>query len=163
MGIKTLTVNGILAALYIAVTALVAPVGFSFIQFRVSEILNHLVVFNKKYMIGIVLGVFISNLLFSPMKAYDLIFGTGQSLIALSLTVLAGMVIKNIWGRMIFNTLIFTFTMCIIAFEIKLAMDIPETFWYMWATIAAGEFIIMAIGMPVIYALNKRLKFKDLV
>ena len=34
---------------------------------------NHLVVFNKKYIFGIVLGVFVTNL-FSPLGMYDLIF-----------------------------------------------------------------------------------------
>ncbi|HEY4552695.1 MAG TPA: QueT transporter family protein, partial [Bacillaceae bacterium] len=72
MNIRTLAVNGILAALYIAVTMLIQPFGFTNIQFRVSEIFNHLVVFNKKYIYGIVIGVFLSNLLFSSLGVYDL-------------------------------------------------------------------------------------------
>ena len=82
MKIKTLVVNAILAALYIAVSGLQpAPFGFTNIQFRVSEMFNHLIVFKKKYIFGIIFGVFLSNLFFSPMVAYDLIFGVGQSLL----------------------------------------------------------------------------------
>ena len=49
MNIKTLAVNGIVAALYITITFVVQPFGFTNVQFRVSEMFNHLIVFNKKY------------------------------------------------------------------------------------------------------------------
>src|SRR5699024_6126863 len=62
MKVKTLVTNGLLAALYIAVSALIAPFGFTNIQFRLSELFNHFIVFNKKYFIGIILGVFLANL-----------------------------------------------------------------------------------------------------
>lgn len=58
MNIRTLVGNGILAALYIAVSMLIQPFGFTSVQFRISEMFNHLVVFNKKAIYGIVLGVF---------------------------------------------------------------------------------------------------------
>ena len=67
MNIRTLVGNGILAALYIAVSMLIQPFGFTNVQFRISEMFNHLVVFNKKAIYGIVLGVFLTNLFFSPM------------------------------------------------------------------------------------------------
>ena len=82
MNIRTLVGNGILAALYIAVSMLIQPFGFTNVQFRISEMFNHLVVFNKKAIYGIVLGVFLTNLFFSPMIAYDLVFGVGQSILA---------------------------------------------------------------------------------
>ena len=40
--------NGLLAALYVVITLVVAPVAQGPIQFRISESLNHVVVFNKK-------------------------------------------------------------------------------------------------------------------
>ena len=61
MNIKTLAVNGIVAALYIAVSFVVQPFGFTNVQFRVSEMFNHLIVFNKKYIYGIVLGVLLNQ------------------------------------------------------------------------------------------------------
>ena len=79
MKVKTMATSGIIAALYVAVTFLVAPFGFTNIQFRLSEMFNHLVVFNKKYIIGVVLGVFIANLLFSELGPIDLVFGVGHS------------------------------------------------------------------------------------
>lgn len=161
MKIKTLVVNAILAALYIAVSGLIAPFGFTNVQFRVSEMFNHLVVFNKKYIFGIIVGVFLSNLFFSPMVAYDLIFGVGQSVIALSITILSARFIKGIWKRMIVNTVVFTVTMFIIAFELNLAFELP--FLFTWLTVAAGEFVVMAVGMPIIYFINKRVNFEKRV
>ncbi|MGJ7911869.1 QueT transporter family protein [Neobacillus sp. LXY-1] len=158
--IKEIAVNGIVAALYIAVSALIQPFGFTQVQFRVSEMFNHLVVFNKKYLYGIILGVFLTNLFFSPMKA-DLIFGVGQSLIALLITILCAKFIKCIWTRMIVNTIVFTFTMFLIAIELHLAIKLP--FLFTWLTTAAGELVVMAVGMPIMYFINKRVHFDKIV
>lgn len=160
MKTKTIAISGIIAALYVAVSLLVAPFGFTAVQFRVSEMFNHLIVFNKKYFFGIVLGVFVTNM-FSPLGLYDLTFGVAHSIITLSLTILASKYIKGNLGRMIFNTIMFTFTMFIIAFELNLALDLP--FFYTWLTVAAGEFVVLAVGIPIILALNKRLNFKSLI
>ncbi|MBS4191934.1 QueT transporter family protein [Bacillus sp. FJAT-49705] len=161
MNIKSIVGNGILAALYIAVSMLIQPFGFTNIQFRVSEMFNHLVVFNKKYIYGIVLGVFITNLLFSPMKPYDLIFGVGHSVISLLITIVCCRYIKNIWVRMVVNSLVFTFMMWIIALELKLAFDWP--FMITWLTTAIGEFVVLIVGMPIMYALNKRINFEKTI
>jgi uncharacterized membrane protein len=161
MNIRTIVVNGILAAVYIAVTMLIQPFGFTNVQFRVSEMLNHLVVFNKKYFFGIVLGVFFANLFFSPMVAYDLVFGVGQSVIAFLITIFSMRYVKNIWARMAVNTLVFTFTMFLIAWELKLAFDLP--FLFTWLTTAAGEFVVMAVGAPIMYAVNQRAHLDKLV
>lgn len=160
MKIKTLATSGIIAAMYVAVTLLVAPFGFTNVQFRLSEMFNHLVVFNKKFIFAIVLGVFVANL-FSPLGLYDLVFGVGQSLLALTITILSAKFISGIFKRMLFNTAIFTFLMCIIAFELNLALELP--FLITWLTIAVGEFVVMAVGIPIMLALNKRLNFEKLI
>lgn len=49
MKMKILTVNAIIAALYVVLGMIVAPIGFMALQFRIPEIFNHLIVFNKKY------------------------------------------------------------------------------------------------------------------
>ncbi|GIN55959.1 QueT transporter family protein [Lederbergia ruris] len=161
MKTKTLVINSIVGALYIAVTALIHPFGFTNIQFRLSEMFNHLVIFNKKYIFGIIIGVFLANLFFSELGLYDLIFGVGQSIIALSITIFSGKFIKSIWKRMIFNTCIFSFTMFIIAIELNLALGFP--FWFTWVTVAIGEFVVMSIGAPLVIALNKRIHFDKLL
>lgn len=166
MNIRTMAVNGVIAALYTAVSFLIAPFGFTLIQFRVSEVFNHLIVFNKKYFFGIVTGVFITNLILSPI-AVDIIFGVLHSAIALSITIFSAKFISGIFKRMLFNTIVFTATMIIIAFQLSLFADIPEyngiPFLLIYLTLAVGEFIVMAIGIPIMTALNKRLDFKELI
>ncbi|PEJ60166.1 hypothetical protein CN692_02415 [Bacillus sp. AFS002410] len=161
MKLKTITVNGVFAALYIAVTYFIQPFGFTNIQFRVSEMFNHLVVFNKKYIYGVVLGVILANFFFSPMPVYDLTFGVGQSIISLLITIVTAKFIKGIIPRMIINTIVFTVTMFIIAFELKLALGFPFPMTYL--TTAIGEFVVMVIGIPIMYYLNKRIKFERLI
>jgi len=159
--VKAIVFNGIVAALYIAVSAIIQPFGFTQVQFRVSEMFNHLVVFNKKYFFGIILGVLLTNLFFSPMKEYDLIFGVGQSVIALGITMICARFIKGLWTRMIVNTVVFTITMCFIALELHLAFNLP--FLFTWLTTAAGEFVVMAVGIPVMQLINKRVHFNKMM
>lgn len=160
INIKTLVANGLIAALYIAVSMAVEPLAFSSIQFRIPEMFNHLIVFNKRYFYGIILGVFITNI-FSPLGLYDLIFGVAHSAISLLIIIFLARFIKNTWVLLVATTLVFSFNMFIIAFELKLALELP--FMLSWLTTAAGEFGVLAIGMPIMYALNKRLKFNTLV
>lgn len=161
MKVRTLVVNALIAALYIAVSALIVPFGFTNIQFRISEVFNHLIVFDKRYFFGIVIGVFLYNLLFSPLGWFDLVFGVAHSAISLAIIILLAKYIKNIWVLLAANTIVFTFNMFIIAFELKLALQLP--FLLTWFTTAVGEFVVLAIGIPIIYALNKRLKFNRLM
>ncbi|MCB7070678.1 QueT transporter family protein [Caldibacillus sp. 210928-DFI.2.22] len=154
MKLRTITINGIVAALYIAITAVIQPIAFSNIQFRIPEIFNHLVVFNKKYFFGVVIGVFLSNLFFSTLLPYDLIFGVAHTVISLSITILLSRYIKNIWGRMLANSFIFSIMIFIVAYELKLAIGVP--FWETWLLTAVGEFAVMVIGMPIMNAIYKR-------
>ncbi|MED9788392.1 MAG: QueT transporter family protein, partial [Latilactobacillus curvatus] len=52
--LKTVILNGLVAALYVVLSLFPGMLGFASgaIQFRISEGLNHLVVFNKKYLWG---------------------------------------------------------------------------------------------------------------
>ncbi|RYL94899.1 QueT transporter family protein [Sporolactobacillus sp. THM7-4] len=161
MKIRWIAVNAILAALYIVVTFFLQPISFYAVQFRISEMLNHLVVFNKRYFIGIVTGVFIGNLFFSPLLPYDLIFGTGQSALALLTTIVCSRFIKNTRALLLINTGVFTLTMFFIAWELNLVGHYP--FLYTWMTAAAGECAVMLTGAPIISMINKRVHFEKLI
>ena len=166
MNVRTMATSGVIAALYVAVTFLIVPFGFMLVQFRVSEIFNHLVVFNKKYIFGIVIGVLVANFLFSPILV-DVVFGVFHTLLALSITIFSAKFIKGVIKRMFFNTVVFTVLMIIIAYQLKIFADIPDyngiPFLSVYLILALSEFIIMMIGMPIMYALNKRLDFKKLI
>ncbi|KGL44056.1 hypothetical protein BMT55_00250 [Listeria newyorkensis] len=160
MKIKTLTVNAIVAALYVVVTLVVAPFGFTNIQFRLSEMFNHLIVFDKKYFFGIVVGVLIANF-FSPLGWYDWVFGVGQSAISLAIVILLSRYVANVKVRMVLTTLVFSVTMFIIAWELAVVLGWP--FLYTWLTLAISEFVVLAIGAPIMYYINKRINFKKII
>jgi uncharacterized membrane protein len=164
MKIRTIAVNGIVAAVYIVVLTLINPFAFLVNQFRLPEMLNHLVVFNKKLFFGIVVGVFISNLLYSPLLPLDLIYGVTHTVLSLTITLIIARFVKNMWARMAINTVVFSFMMFIIAHEIVLIDVLPfSAFVPIWVSLAISEFLVMATGIPVIYLINKRLKFEEII
>lgn len=160
MKMKTLTVNGIIAALYVAVAMALPFLAFGAIQFRIAEMFNHLIVFNKRYIFGILAGVFITNL-FSPLGIYDIVFGVAHSAISLLLVIWLAPKLKTIVQKMILNSVILTFTTFIIAYELMIVFELP--FLYTWLTVAVGELAVLLIGIPVFVALNKRLRFAELL
>lgn len=155
---KFLVINGVIAAMYVALSVL-SPFSQGIIQFRVSESLNHLVIFNKKLMWGVVGGVVLYNLLFSELVWLDVLFGGGQTFIALGLTALLTRYVPNMLMRMILNIVFFTISMVLIAIMIIITADVPIPFWATYGSLALSELIIMTISAPVMYAINKSLKF----
>lgn len=149
--------NGIIMALYITLTVLVAPVSSGPIQFRISESLNHLVVFNRKLMWGVLGGVVVYNWFFGFGIA-DVIFGGGQTLLALGLTALLQKRVPNVYWRLALNTLFFTASMFLIA--LMLVPEGGKAFWTTYGSLALSEFIVMAISAPVMFILDKSLQFE---
>ncbi len=83
---KKLTLCGLIAATYVALTYLSAAFGLAYgpIQFRISEALTILPIFTPAAIPALTVGCFISNLTsFNPI---DLIFGTLATLLAALIT-----------------------------------------------------------------------------
>lgn len=152
--------NGILMALYLALTILVSPVASGPIQFRISESLNHLVVFNRKYLWGVFGGVVVYNALFG-MGILDVVFGGAQTLIALSMTALLQNKVKNVKVRLALNTLFFSVSMALIAAMLYLTAGLP--FWVTYGWLAVSEAIIMTVSAPLMYYLDQRLHFNKTI
>ena len=130
--LMVVVINGLIMALYLALTILVAPVSSGPIQFRISESLNHLVVFNRKnYYGGVLGGVIVYNAIYG-FGVMDVIFGGGQTLLALGLTALIQNKVKNVKVRLALNTAFFTISMFMIAY-----MLVPtggQAFWTTYGT-----------------------------
>ena len=152
--LRVVVANGLIMALYVAVTVLVAPVASGAIQFRVSEGLNHLVVFNRKLMWGVFGGVVLYNLFFG-MGILDVVFGGGQTLLALSATALLQKKVPNVFVRLALNTIFFSLSMFLIAIMLHLALP----FWATFGTTALSELIIMTITAPIMYIVNTGVRF----
>lgn len=159
---RLLVINALVAALYFVVTAVVAPFGFLHIQFRLSEMFNHLIVFDRRYFFGIVTGVIIANLVFSPTKA-DLIFGVGHTAISLLITIVIGYFIVNKTALMLINSVVFSFNMFIIAYMLKVFVGLPEGFGFLWLTLGVSELLTMIIAIFIVYFIHKRIQFDTLL
>ena len=122
--LRVVAAYGIIMALYVAVTVLVAPVASGAIQFRISEGLNHLVVFNRKLMWGVVGGVVVYNLFFG-MGILDVVFGGFGSFLALGATALVHKKIPNVFLRLAFNTIFFSLSMFLIAIMLNITLALP--------------------------------------
>ena len=158
-GVKVIAANAIIMGLYV-VLSLVLPFSSGAIQFRLSESLNHLVVFNRKLLWGVFGGVIIYNLFFG-FGILDVVFGGGQTLLALLLTASLHKIVPNIKARLALNVLFFTASMFMIALMLMMTADLP--FWPTFATTASSEFIIMTISAPVMYWINKTVDFEQRV
>ena len=148
----SLAKTAVVAALYAALTCLVAPFSYGNIQMRISEGLDHLVVFNKRYVWALVIGCFIANL-WSPMGIIDIIFGTLETFLATGITYLLAKRVKPLWLKLTISTLVDTAMMWIIALELHLYNHLP--FWPTYATTALGEFISLVIGAVIIYIVSR--------
>lgn len=70
MATKTLTKCGAVAALYVVLTLALAPISFGPLQFRVSEFLKPLALFDPTMSMAFALGTSLSNLA-SPFGPWD--------------------------------------------------------------------------------------------
>lgn len=161
--VAEITKTALVSALYVAMTLLVSPVAFGPIQFRISEALNFLGLYNIRYVWAITIGCFIVNMANGPV---DMIVGTFHTLVSLLLSRKIGewasekfanekrkpLVIKHI-----VMILVFTFTMFIIAAMLYFAFDAP--FWYSYLTLALSELIVMTLSSFIMYPLAQRIDF----
>ena len=90
ISIRKIVFAGLIAALYIALTVASYPLAYEAVQFRISEALTILPFFFPFAVPGIVIGVFISNLI-GPFGLVDAIVGGSASLVAALFTMWIGM------------------------------------------------------------------------
>lgn len=157
---KFLVLNGIITAMYVVVSFMITPIAQGPFQFRISESLNHLVVFNKRLRWGVLGGVILYNLLFSEFGWLDVFFGSVQTFLALSATAWLDTKKVSVKARLVWNTIFFTVSMALIAWMLHLAIDLP--FWITYGTTALGEAVVMGISAPIMYWINQRVHMERL-
>jgi uncharacterized membrane protein len=155
MNLKTLVQNALIAALYVILVLVLYFMSFDAIQFRVAEVLLVLLLFNKKYIYGIVLGTMIANFI-GPFGSIDALIGGLASL----LSCLALIYVKNKYISLLFPSIINGF---IVGFEIYYIFDLKEIpFMLNVLYVFIGEFVVSYIlGLIVYYILNKNERIKE--
>ena len=151
----------IVAAIYIALT-IIPPfnvISFGAYQFRISEMMNFMAFYNRKYIIGVTIGCMIANL-FSPL-GIDVFVGGGSTLVFLTLGVVLFSKVKpgyllNGWLRKDFFlfSIFFSISMVTIAIELNIVTGAP--FLLTWFTTAIGECASLLVGAILIDKISKR-------
>ena len=104
--IRFITKTALIAALYAALTLLMAPISFGVLQFRVSEVLTVLPMFTLSAVPGLTIGCLLANFIGSG-HWIDIVFGTLATLLA---AVCSYLLRKHKWlvplPPVIFNALI---------------------------------------------------------
>src|SRR5690554_150258 len=151
--IKDLLRQAIIASLYVVLVLIFHFVSFDAIQFRVAELLLILVFFDQKSVVGLTIGVVISNL-FSPIMLYDIAFGT----LATTITLLLMLLLRK-WPyiALLIPSII---NGPVIGLMLYIATGAP--FLLTTLQVFIGEFVVTYIfGLPIYYLL-KRLNFENI-
>lgn len=132
--VKFLAVTAMVAAVYTVLTLSIAPLSFSMVQVRFSEMLMLLAFIDKKYAPGLILGCFIANC-FSPFGIMDVIFGTGCTAAAMFCVIRFA---KSLFGASIW----LVFCNAFIGVELYL---FGSPLWLSMAMVALGEFLSVSV------------------
>lgn len=154
---KRLTRTAIIAAIYAVVTLVIAPFAYGNIQFRVSEVLVLLALFDPLYIGGLTLGCLIANLL-GPNGPMDVILGTLATFISVYAIYLTGKIIKNYKVKLLIASIWPTiFNGIIIGLMLNKLYALP--LWLTIGEVAVGEFVVITIiGVPLFLAAGSRFK-----
>ena len=156
LSIRQLTLNAMIAAIYVVITIFLPSYGP--LQLRLTEMFAHLPMFNKKYSIGLILGVAIANIR-SEFGIYDIIFGTLHTALSLLIVFFIIKESDSLMKKMLINTAVFTAMSFILALMVSILTDEIFFFWVNYASFAASIAIVMLITIPVIIFLDKQIHF----
>ena len=154
--VSEITKTALVAALYVAVTTVLAVVSFGAIQFRLAEMFNYLALYHKRYIVAVALGVIIANFM-SPTWPIDVPVGGLATFLVILLCRAVTKKIKNDITKMAVTALIFAFSMFTVAGQLSILYHLP--FFYTWYTVALGELLSMAVGGVIMNILKKKIDF----
>lgn len=158
MQTKKLTMCAMIAAIYVALGLVFAPINFGLVQFRVSEALTLLPVFSPWAIVGVTAGCLATNFIGVAMGAtapLDVVFGTAATLLAAVLTyLLRGIRVKNLpvlaaLPPILINGLV-------VGWELTFFF-LPQTpYWAAVLSVSLGEAAVcLVLGLLLVYALQK--------
>lgn len=145
---QKLTRAGLIAALYVALCLVFRATSFGIIQFRPAEALTVLPILFPEAIVGVFVGVLLSNILGS-LGLVDIILGSLISLVAAYLT----------W-RLRHSILAYLSPIILNAFLVSLYLHSLFNYPYWVSVVSIGisqTVVILLIGYPLIQYLKKRL------
>ena len=149
---RHLSLWGITAAVYVAVTLLTASFSFGPIQYRAAEALSVLCCFAPHMGVGITLGCAIANV-FSTVSALDILVGTA----ATALGCLCMARCRRAWSMLLPNIFL---NGILVGAMLSYVLTPGAVFWKGFAfygtQVAVGEALVMlTLGLPLYFLLKK--------
>ena len=74
--VRFLVTGALIAAIYVIITGIFAPISFGLVQLRISEAMYILALFEAAAVPGLTVGCLICNLLWTPFGLIDIVLGT---------------------------------------------------------------------------------------
>lgn len=151
---RQIALNGIVAGLYAAITILTASFAYGNIQFRISEALMMLLLFEPSLTVGLTLGCLIANIFSTvSISVLDMVVGTSATLLACLLTTR----IKKPWLAPLPTILV---NAVMVGAMLSCLYMPTERFLYgltmFGAQVGFGETVVLyVLGVPLYYAMKK--------
>ena len=143
---RSVCLSAMIAALYAALTLLLAPISYGAIQCRISEAMTLLPILLPQAIPGLVIGCLVANLL-SPVAIWDVIFGTLATLIAaLGTYQLRKKPLLAALCPVVANGIIV---------GVMLAVFYALPLWLTMLEVAVGEAVAVALGFILLAALRR--------
>lgn len=156
MKLMDIVKNSFVATIYVVLTVVIVPYfSFGALQFRISEVLLILVLFNKKYWVGLIIGTFISNL-FSPLGIIDWIVGTSASAISIYLMLKFK---HNLWLSLLMPVIV---NGILVGIELNIVFETPLLMTIL--SVGFGQFVVVTLAGGLLYKLLENNKaFKQIL
>ncbi|MGL5915620.1 MAG: QueT transporter family protein, partial [Culicoidibacterales bacterium] len=155
---RKIALYGIIAALYVVLTVTVAPLAYGPLQFRVSELLVPLIMFDFGFTWPLLIGTAMANL-FSPLGMVDVVFGTLGTAVGILSFMLAKKYIPTtkFWQEALQFVIAFgVIGMFVIAVELNIVYEIPTLI--AWIEVMIGQIVVLIIGVGVVKKIYPRLQ-----
>lgn len=156
-----LTRAAIVAALYTAVTLVVYPFSFGYLQIRISEALTILPFYMPEAIVGLFIGCIISNFFSPNIIILDVIFGSIATLLASLLTYLCSK-LGNKLGRWLAPLPPVLINAVVIGLVLALSTtnngegSFYTVFLFNALTVGAGQLVACyGLGIPLSFILDK--------
>lgn len=156
--VKELSKIAMVSSLYVAVTLLLAPISFSAVQLRLSEMFNYLALYHKRYVLAVTIGVVIANFM-SPTWVLDVPIGGISTFLVLVLCRTITKRLKNEVFKIAVTAVVFALSMFTVAGQLYFLFDFP--FFHTWLMVGLGELLSMVIGGIMIYAVSKKIDLSN--
>ncbi len=142
-----------IAALYVAITVAIGPLGSSAIQCRISEAMCILPIFTPAAIPGLAIGCLISNIATGCLWQ-DVLFGTLATVIG----AVGSRLLKRVWWLVPLPTVVAN--TLIVPFVLAWAYHVPEGISFLMLTVGLGEVIsAYVLGIALYFALRKNARY----